>query len=289
MLLAAFIKETASRLESLYPARETDSIVDILCDDLLNVRRYMSVIEPLYEIPADKLPRLLDAAARLESGEPVQYVTGQAWFHGRRFNVCPSVLIPRPETEQLCLDAIEAAAGMTKDRPLRILDLCTGSGCIAWTMALSVPGAQVTGTDISDDALSVAASQSFDDIPKGFVRPEFIKSDVLDPLAENLPGGPFDIILSNPPYIKDSEKVLMRTNVLEHEPHLALFVPDSDPLVFYRAIARLSARLLAPGGVGFSEINETLAAETEAVFASEGFHNASAYRDFYQKFRYIRY
>ena len=170
------------------------------------------------------------------------------------------------------------------DNQYRILDLCTGSGCIAWTMALERPGACVTAVDISDDALAVASTQDFaEEIQQtGALSPEFVKADVLsDDLADIISNEikdeegksiqQFDLLLSNPPYVMDKEKSLMRTNVLDHEPHLALFVPDDDPLKFYKAIARHSARLLSADGMGIVEINEALGPETAALFTEVGF------------------
>jgi release factor glutamine methyltransferase len=168
--------------------------------------------------------------------------------------------------------------------PLRILDLCTGSGCIAWTLALEMPGAEVTAVDISEEALAVASSQDFTEemARTGAIAPRFIKADVLAGPIEDL--GQFDIIVSNPPYVMDSEKALMRTNVLDHEPHLALFVPDDDPLVFYRAIARWTDALLVPGGFGIVEINEALGPQTAAIFS-----NAEVVPDLSDRHRFVTF
>lgn len=235
---------------------------------------------------------------RLKKMEPVQYVLGHTEFYGRTFKVDPAVLIPRPETELLCRDAIKLGMRVYRMRspygknaePVRILDLCTGSGCIAWTMALSIPGSRVTAVDISDAALEVAAGQDFASELKSkeTFKPEFIKSDVLDSEQE-IELGPFDMVLSNPPYIMESEKEDMRRNVLEYEPESALFVPDDDPLLFYRAIARWSQRFMSPDGVGLSEVNETLARQTETVFKAAGYAHTEIVRDLSDKNRYIIY
>ena len=235
---------------------------------------------------------------RLKKMEPVQYVLGHTEFYGRTFKVDPAVLIPRPETELLCRDAIKLGMRVYRMRspygknaePVRILDLCTGSGCIAWTMALSIPGSRVTAVDISDAALEVAAGQDFASELKSkeTFKPEFIKADVLDSEQE-IELGPFDMVLSNPPYIMESEKEDMRRNVLEYEPESALFVPDDDPLLFYRAIARWSQRFMSPDGVGLSEVNESLARQTETVFKAAGYAHTEIVRDLSDKNRYIIY
>lgn len=193
----------------------------------------------------------------------------------------------------------------TNPKSVKILDLCTGSGCIAWTMALEKPGACVMAVDISDDALAVASTQDFaEEIQQtGASSPMFVKADVL---SDNLPDVisesvitseaegrdeksivQFDLLLSNPPYVMDKEKPLMRTNVLDHEPHRALFVPDDDPLKFYKAIARHSARLLSADGTGIVEINEALGPETAALFTATGFTDVRIENDLNDRPRFV--
>lgn len=298
MLLAEFVKAGTKALESLYPQKEARSIVLMLCEEVLGTENYTHIVEPEFKIDDKKLPELEAAMERLKKMEPVQYVLGHTEFYGRTFKVDPAVLIPRPETELLCRDAIKLGMRVFRMRspygknaePVRILDLCTGSGCIAWTMALSIPGSRVTAVDISDAALEVAAGQDFASELKSkeTFRPEFIKADVLDSEQE-IELGPFDMVLSNPPYIMESEKEDMRRNVLEYEPESALFVPDDDPLLFYRAIARWSQRFMSPEGVGLSEVNESLARQTETVFKAAGYAHTEIVRDLSDKNRYIIY
>lgn len=298
MLLAEFVKAGTKALESLYPQKEARSIVLMLCEEVLGTENYTHIVEPEFKIDDKKLPELEAAMERLKKMEPVQYVLGHTEFYGRTFKVDPAVLIPRPETELLCRDAIKLGMRVYRMRspygknaePVRILDLCTGSGCIAWTMALSIPGSRVTAVDISDAALEVAAGQDFASELKSkeTFRPEFIKADVLDSEQE-IELGPFDMVLSNPPYIMESEKEDMRRNVLEYEPESALFVPDDDPLLFYRAIARWSQRFMSPDGVGLSEVNESLARQTETVFKAAGYAHTEIVRDLSDKNRYIVY
>lgn len=298
MLLAEFVKAGTKALESLYPQKEARSIVLMLCEEVLGTENYTHIVEPEFKIDDKKLPELEAAMERLKKMEPVQYVLGHTEFYGRTFKVDPAVLIPRPETELLCRDAIKLGMRVYRMRspygknaePVRILDLCTGSGCIAWTMALSIPGSRVAAVDISDEALEVAAGQDFASELKSkeTFKPEFIKADVLDSEQE-IELGPFDMVLSNPPYIMESEKEDMRRNVLEYEPESALFVPDDDPLLFYRAIARWSQRFMSPDGVGLSEVNESLARQTETVFKAAGYAHTEIVRDLSDKNRYIIY
>ena len=298
MLLAEFVKAGTKALESLYPQKEARSIVLMLCEEVLGTENYTHIVEPEFKIDDKKLPELEAAMERLKKMEPVQYVLGHTEFYGRTFKVDPAVLIPRPETELLCRDAIKLGMRVYRMRspygknaePVRILDLCTGSGCIAWTMALSIPGSRVTAVDVSDAALEVAAGQDFASELKSkeTFRPEFMKADVLDSEQE-IELGPFDMVLSNPPYIMESEKEDMRRNVLEYEPESALFVPDDDPLLFYRAIARWSQRFMSPEGVGLSEVNESLARQTETVFKAAGYAHTEIVRDLSDKNRYIIY
>ena len=258
-------------------------MVLMLCEDRLGVRSYTHIVEPRTEIPEDSLPGLESDMARLLASEPIQYVLGHTEFYGRDFLVNPSVLIPRPETEQLVKEAVVFALNL--GRPARVLDLCTGSGCIAWSILQEVPDCEVVAVDISEDALRTAALQ----FPDSGRKPVFINADVLDNGAEFPFDGKFDLIVSNPPYIMDSQKSDMRRNVLEYEPPIALFVPDADPLVFYRAIAGWSKRFLSPDGTGLVEINEDLGDETKHVFLSAGYENVNIIQDFFSKNRIIRF
>ena len=201
-------------------------------------------------------------------------------------NAISASLATRTTTNDKCCQNSES-----KPESARILDLCTGSGCIAWTLALEMPGAEVTAVDISDGALAVASSQDFTDemARTGAHAPTFIKADVLaGPCPESfLPQ--YDIIVSNPPYVMDKEKALMRTNVLDHEPHLALFVSDDDPLVFYRAVAKWALALLKPDGYGIVEINEALGPETAQVYIDAGFRDVEIIRDLSDRHRFVSF
>ena len=263
-------------------------MVLLYLEDVHGIKRLTHVLEPSAEVSEDVAEAALAAFARMASGEPIQYIIGKAHFYGREFSVSPSVLIPRPETEVLCREVINHHGHMRSVCPEpKILDMCTGSGCIAWTLALEIAGAKVTAVDVSDGALAVAGSQEMDQTNAAV--PCFIKADVLGDVPTEIAAQSFDIIVSNPPYVMDSEKVLMRTNVLEHEPHLALFVPDNDPLLFYRAVARWASRLLVPGGFGIVEINEALGPQTADVFISAGFVNVEVASDLNDRDRFVKF
>ena len=296
MLLADFIRDGAARLEKLDPSPEARGLVLMLCRELLGVTNYTHVVEPKTAVPADRLPELEADLERLCAGEPIQYVLGVAEFCDRRFAVGPGVLVPRPETELLVAEAVRTLQEMELDRAPQVLDLCTGSGCIAWSIALDVRDAEVIGVDLSEKALGYARGQ-FEPSSAGpsssFAgltgeSPSFIQADVLD-TEQAFPYGPFDLIVSNPPYVLERERAQMRPNVLDWEPALALFVPDDDPLRFYRAVARWTQRFLRPGGVGLVEINEALGPETAEVFRNAGFKNVQNLPDFYNKVRFVRF
>ena len=281
MLLADFIRDGAARLEKLYPSPEARGLVLMLCRELLGVTNYTHIVEPQTAVPDAMLPELEGDLQRLCAGEPIQYVLGVAEFCDRRFAVGPGVLVPRPETELLVAEAVRTLQEMDLARAPRVLDLCTGSGCIAWSIALDVRDAEVTGVDLSETALAFARNQFSG-------SPTFLQADVLD-TEQAFDGGPFDLIVSNPPYVLERERALMRPNVLDWEPALALFVPDDDPLLFYRAVARWAQRFLRPGGVGLVEINEALGPETADVFREAGFKNVQNLPDFYKKMRFVRF
>ena len=298
MLLADFIKKGVAALEPLYPTAEAHSIVLMLCESLIGTKSYTHIVEPRYDIDKKAEQPLAEAMLRLQAGEPIQYVIGRTDFCGHSFKVNRNVLIPRPETELLVREAIKIAGRIQRMRipygksaePVRVLDLCTGSGNIAWSVALGVPGARVVGVDISEAALDVARSQNFSADLKatGALAPTFVAADVLD-TEQEFNYGSFDLILSNPPYIMEKERALRRKNVVDYEPASALFVPDDDPLLFYRAVARWSERFLSPEGKGLTEINEVLPKETVAVFRDSGFGEIDVVKDFFDKNRFVFY
>ena len=437
MQLQGFIDWAVCSLRDLYPEHEARNMVDILLEERTGRKSWFAVAHPDFELCAAELAGLKDDVARLCTGEPLQYVLGFAWFYSRRFRVSPAVLIPRPETEILVdtvlsrlSDFAHSAAssqgvngssgqGLGNVRVCgdnvmpgcspKILDLCTGSGCIAWTLALECPNASVTALDISRDALALARTQfppapaatvaspaaapagavsgaspaaaplatSADAVPhssfagcvsgasptaaplatsagastafpavasgtspaaspvaspasspaaspasspasspaaflvaspaafpvaspSGAVsegdRVVFVEADVLDLSEKGISGdcsemglGKFDVIVSNPPYVMDKEKSQMRTNVLDYEPSIALFVPDDDPLIFYRAIAHHASRLLTDRGWGIVEINSLLANQTADCFRTAGFPTVNILPDLSGRPRFVHF
>lgn len=289
MTLSELVNKGVKTISTAFPPREAREMVLLYLQSCAGVRRHDHILNPELELPVQVAASAGMAFDRMVSGEPVQYIIGKAHFYGREFNVSPSVLIPRPETELLCRYALEELGVGGGQGRARVLDLCTGSGCIAWTVALESPGVTVDAVDISDDALAVASSQSFAGDTDFAVSPKFFKADVLADIPSWMSRGCYDLILSNPPYVMDSEKALMRSNVLDHEPHLALFVSDEDPLLFYRAVARWAAALLRPGARGIVEINEALGPQTADVFRDMGFTCVEILADLSDRSRFVRF
>ena len=314
MLLGNLTVRAIKALEKIYPEQEARAIAARLSEALLGVAPYKYITDPGLSVPDNAAEEFAAAMKRLETGEPLQYVLGFADFCGRRFKVGPEVLIPRQETEILCAETAAEVRRMMcsaanssaaeETRRMRILDLCTGSGCIAWTLALDLPGVSVLGADISAAALKTALSQADavqesgstdgaaltlagEAAASGASVPEFMMYDVLSG-AEGFPGM-YDVIVSNPPYVRDSEKALMHDNVLCHEPHLALFVPDDDPLKFYRALADFAKKRLLPGGFGMVEINEAFGDAVAGIFSSAGMSEVAVVNDFGGKNRFVRF
>ena len=232
------------------------------------------------DVPQQELQQLTE---RLEQHEPIQYVLGQADFCGRTFKVSPAVLIPRPETEELCQwVTTKVRDSACNDAALSILDVGTGSGCIAITLAAELPEAKVTAWDISEDALLVACENAL----LNGVTVDFELQDVL--LATAAAQQTKDIIISNPPYICNKERATMEANVLEHEPHQALFVPDDAPLLFYRAIAKLGQQMLSYGGWLYFEVNPLFAAQLARLLSAMSYYDIEIKADQFGKQRMIR-
>ena len=239
------------------------------------------------QLSTDDQKLLAEITQRLLTGEPIQYVLGEAEFGGRTFHVEPGVLIPRPETYELCQWIMEERRGKKEEgRNTSILDIGTGSGCIACTLAAELADAEVTAWDISDDALRIATENA----KRNNVHVSFEKVDVLNTslLNRERPATGLDIIVSNPPYICNKERATMERNVLEHEPELALFVPDDDPLLFYRTIARFAAKALNPSGALYFEINPLYVSEMQQMLSEEGFSHTEIRNDQFGKQRFTK-
>lgn len=267
-------RELWRTLEPLYGNGEARAITDYVLDVCFGLSKADIMCGAVEEMTAEKAAELNKIFGRLTEGEPVQYVLGRAEFSGRWFNVRPGVLIPRPETEELCawITADSKASGSPE-----VLDIGTGSGCIAITLQLDMPESKVTAWDISADALDVARENA----QQLGANVNFVKLDALNAKPE----GEWDVIVSNPPYICEKEKKDMAVNVLEHEPHKALFVPDADPLLFYRAITRLAVQTLSKGGRLYFEINPIYADDTCRMMRAEGMTAVELRSDMYGKQR----
>lgn len=278
MTLAGFVRQCIDRLSALYPEPESKAIAFRLLEHFTEIPSYKYISDPDSVLPSsDRTSEMSSALDELVTGRPLQYVLGFTEFCGHRFKVGEGCLIPRPETEELVSRIIDdlyadedvpVMPGSTghlsddeEDGPFSILDICTGSGCIAWSLAAEFPEAMVYGCDLSEAALRYACKQR---VKVRGAKPIFFSADVLAEPPAGLPK--FDVIVSNPPYICDGERAAMRPNVLDFEPAEALFVPDDDPLKFYRAIARWADALLHPDGHLYLEINERFGPEVAALF-----------------------
>ncbi len=261
-----------------HPAEEAGAIATAIIREYAGMGRAAQLAFGNRVAEGAAAERILEAAARAAAGEPLQYIFGYADFCGHRIEVGPGVLIPRPETEEMTLMIIRGHSGFIDT----ITDLCTGTGCVAIALALAFPGASVTATDLSAVALEMAQHNIYC-LGAGVT---LIKSDLLKNEPADIPES--NIIVSNPPYVTMSEKRAMQRNVLDHEPHDALFVPDDDPLLYYRAIARIAQQRLLPGGTLWLEVNENLAHETAALFPTPRYRRTSVIRDIRGKERFIK-
>ncbi|MCC5937696.1 MAG: peptide chain release factor N(5)-glutamine methyltransferase [Lunatimonas sp.] len=262
------------RLSPTYSKEESENLVLWLMEHYLGVaKKDLLLNKVLSEIPVTYHA----AMDQLIAGRPIQYILGEAPFYGRNFLVNEAVLIPRRETEELVYGVIQGH----RAPDLRVLDIGTGSGCIPVTLALDLPNAELYAVDISEDALDVARRNAqLHGVKVVFQR--------LNILKEALPWKDLDIILSNPPYVTEREKDQMSGHVLQHEPHLALFVPDQDPLRFYREIAEKAWKALKPGGMLFVEINEAFGSETVNLMRESGFTHVSLKMDMQGKDRMVQ-
>lgn len=285
-----FVTKATESLSENYSPGEAKAISVRILSHFLGLSEYEYSVEPNVVIPKPGLVRIQNALEELSAGRPVQYVIGEETFAGHTFHVCESVLIPRPETEQLCR-IITDEWRKSGYQELKILDACTGSGCIAWTLAAAFPKARVLATDIDDSALEVAKAQKvfLDEACRQPVPnpPVFFKNDLLEGPPEEIDD--IDILVSNPPYVCESEKELMASNVLDYEPEKALFVPDNDPLRFYKALAGWAAGTVRLGGRCYFEINEAYGEQVKALYTDKGFSEVEILEDFHGKPRFVTF
>lgn len=270
------IQRLRNALSPLYDPREVESMTRVIMEDVLQWRPVDIVMRDSDQLPDFFPSRLDDIIARLQRHEPLQYILGKARFHGHNFTVTPAVLIPRPETEQLVDMIIDQNTGSDLD----VLDIGTGSGCIAISLARALKFAQVTATDVSTSALAVAQHNA----QALGTRVRFVEHNILTSRA---PIEAWDIIVSNPPYITMSEKNSMDRNVLDYEPAGALFVPDADPMLYYRAIAAYASQALKNSGRLYLEINRAMAALVSDTLRQARLSNIQVFNDFNGNNRFV--
>lgn len=258
---------------------EIQGIAYLVFENLFGLSKAQILAEKTITISPSDEAKLREAAQRINRHEPVQYVLGEADFFGRKFKVSPAVLIPRPETEELVRMIIDCTPAATEGP--KILDIGTGSGCILITLALEIPGSIVFASDVSTGALAVAK----DNAAKLNARVTFMEHDIL---REELTLHALDVVVSNPPYIAPEEQRDMKSNVVDHEPHLALFTPGDDPLIFYRKIVSKAKTALKSGGLLCVEINERYGEAVSELFTAAGYKNVQIVKDLSGKDRIVR-
>lgn len=274
MILKEAIEQLRNGLAGVADPQEVQAMIRVVCEDIFNYDQVDVALRQESELPEFAPEKVADIIARLSRHEPLQYIVGSARFHGHKFKVNPAVLIPRPETEQL----VDLIVDENPASDLRVLDMGTGSGCIAISLARALKFAQVEALDVSRDALNVARENAA--ALKTKVR--FFESDMLSPQ----PASRYDIIVSNPPYVCWSERDAMDRNVKDYEPAQALFVPDNDPLLFYKAIAPYAAQSLEPGGKLYLEINQRFGADVKCLLEQNGLDEVRIIEDSYGNVRF---
>lgn len=278
MTLRQLLDNGRARLAPLYGQGEADWMMRIIMEYLKGWKQADLLLRADEEV-SDFIAGKADAIiARLLDNEPLQYILGETYWHGMTLKVTPDVLIPRPETSEL----VDLITSENTAPDLNVLDVCTGSGCIAVALANTLPFSKVTGTDISDAALAVARENaSLRKLKVGFMHSDALGQFPFD-------DGSMDIVVSNPPYITESEKKEMEPNVLDHEPGLALFVPDADPLRFYTAISREGFRVTRPGGRIYFEINPLFARQVSRMMTETGWDAVQILPDMHGKQRFAK-
>ncbi len=277
MTISQYTHKAIGQLAPLYDESEARWIVRTMVESITGMSRTDMLLHGDREMEPETVARYDGIIARLLKHEPIQYILGETYWHGMTLKVSTAVLIPREETSEL-VDIIVKDYGDRQD--LSVMDICTGSGCIAIALARNLPFASVTGIDISADALAVARENA--SLCKAHV--DFEQKDALAPVADEQ--DKYDIVVSNPPYIAQHEEKEMDSNVLDYEPHLALFVPDNDPLKFYSAISRNSMATLKPGGKLYLEINPLFSDRLASMLTGDGWDNVTVIKDMHGKDRF---
>jgi release factor glutamine methyltransferase len=281
-----FFNQLVAEITSVYEENEAKSIVYLLLEHYLKI----SKTDILLDNPVAQLFDFTEIIQRIKAQEPVQYIIGETEFYGRKFKVTPNTLIPRPETEELVQLTVNSFLENREQRienqhlqpQTTILDIGTGTGCIAISLACELPNSQVYAYDISEEALKIAKENA----EKNNVKVIFEEVNILESFT--IHHSPFTIIVSNPPYVMNAEKAEMEKNVLEYEPHLALFVEDDNALIFYKKIAEFAAKNLIGKGLCIVEINQALGLETAELFWNQGFQYVEVVKDMFGKDRMVK-
>lgn len=283
MTLKEFKLKLSQVLEEVYPETEISSFFFMILEDYLKISKTKYLTEPDLRIEESKVQKLNNVISRLKKEEPIQYIIGKTEFYGLEFNVTKDVLIPRPETEELIEWILEKSANL--ERNIKILDIGTGSGCIPITLKSNIVNADVHAIEVSEVALTIARKNAEENNTSiYFHKADILKIENLNFINQDIK---FDIIVSNPPYVRDLEKKEIQNNVLQNEPHLALFVPDNNPLVFYDKITDLAKIHLKKDGLLFFEINQYLGQETFNLVKEKSFTNIILKKDLFKNDRMI--
>lgn len=290
MLLKDFKTHFFNSLRNIQDEQEIESFFFILTEYLHNLKRVDVALEPNFALSDTEVEKWNSILADLQQEKPIQYITGEAWFYGLKFEVNENTLIPRPETEEL-VDWILSSSITQHPTPLTILDIGTGTGCIPISLKANLPQANVSAIDVSEKALEVAKRNATSNkVEINFIQTNILEVEDLSQLPSPITDypSPYNIIVSNPPYVRNLEKQEIKKNVLDYEPHLALFVEDTDALLFYRKIAQLALKNLSPNGLLFFEINQYLGKETVELLENLGFKNIELKKDMYGNDRMIK-
>lgn len=282
MLLKKYKTHFFDSLKNSQDEQEIESFFFILTEYLHNLKRVDVALNPNFELSEEEVEKWNAILSELQQEKPIQYITGEAWFYGLRFEVNENTLIPRPETEELVEFILKETSNFQLPASsLNILDIGTGTGCIPISLKANLSQANVSAIDVSEQALEVAKRNA----ASNKAEINFIQANILEVLDLNQN---FDIIVSNPPYVRNLEKQEIKKNVLDYEPHLALFVEDTDALLFYRKIAQLALKNLTPNGLLFFEINQYLGKETVELLQNLGFKKIELKKDIYGNDRMIK-
>ena len=281
MLLKEIKRIYHLELDPVFPKEEVDSFFYLVIEHYLGLERFVLVMEPNLVVSKENEEPLFYVLSQLKEERPIQYILGKAHFCELEFYVDQNVLIPRPETEELVYWILEELQRQDSTKEIKILDIGTGSGCIAISLAKNLSNAKVVAMDISKKAIQVAERNA----KKNNVDIEFVEGDILSILDFE---GKFDVIVSNPPYVRELEKVEMKNNVLDHEPESALFVSDRDPLIFYKKIVQFGVDHLKKKGVLYFEINQYLGEETKELLRNGKFSEIELRKDMFGNDRMLK-